>query len=91
MGKDGRIWIVENGADFTRAVYHTSHRYELIEGLDFEYVQLLFIFVSISYMLGGRFLYAPLSARSRSYRSIAPSRVCAPFPQSSGLQYSAGL
>lgn len=35
--------------------------------------------------------YSPFSALNLSYRSIAPSRTWAPFPQSSGLEYSAGL
>ena len=37
------------------------------------------------------FVYSAFPPLSRSYRNIAPSKTCAPFPQSSGLQYSAGL
>jgi hypothetical protein len=45
----------------------------------------------ISYIWAVFVQLCSFSALSRSYRRIAPSKVCAPLPQSSGEQYSAGL
>lgn len=57
----------------------------------FNVLSLHYIRVRTKIYFGLCYNYLVIPALKRSYRRTAPSKTCAPFPQSSGLQYSAGL